>query len=252
MKNISVIIITKNEEHNIRECLESVLWANEIIVVDSGSTDSTLDIAKEYGVKIIKKEWGGFAQQKSAALNAATNKWVLSIDADERVTFGLRDEIINLNENEFSGYYIKRENYFYKKKITTCGWDKDKQIRLFVKKKTSVTNKMVHEGFIVDGKVGILNNYILHYTFRNISSTIEKINHYSTLSAIEYKDKNIEVTIVKIISHTISAFLRYFFSLKGYKDGMHGFLISIFNSLTTLLHYSKLWEIKYNNKTNQL
>jgi glycosyltransferase involved in cell wall biosynthesis len=249
MEKISVIIITKDEEESISDCLKSVDWADEIILVDSGSRDKTTELAKKFTSKIFVKKWEGFSAQKNYALSLAENEWVLNIDADERVSDNLKNEILSLDFASADGFYIPRENYFINKKITTCGWNEDDQLRLFKKSKTKLTDRLVHEGFVVSGKVNYLKSPLIHYTFKNISSALSKINYYSTLRALEiYKEKK-EVNVLTIISHSFSAFFRYFISLKGFKDSMYGFIISMFNSFTTLLVYSKIWEFQKNSRT---
>ena len=244
MIKISVTIITKNEEEAIEDCLRSVEWTDEIIIVDSGSEDKTLDVARKFTDKIFTKEWEGFAAQKSYAMSLAENEWVLSLDADERVSEKLKDEIEQLDFSSADGFKIPRENYFLKKRITTCGWNKDYQLRLFRKSKTRLTERLVHEGFEVDGKVISLKNHIIHYTFTSIEKTISKINHYSSLQAIEkYKSKK-AVSGSGIILHGMSAFFRSFISLKGYSDGVHGLMVSIIDSMTTFLTYMKIWELQ--------
>ncbi|MFZ0455836.1 MAG: glycosyltransferase family 2 protein [Ignavibacteriaceae bacterium] len=241
MEKISVIIITKNEEGNIEDCLKSIEWADEIIIVDSKSKDRTIEIAKNFTSKIFVKEWEGFARQKRYALSLTSNEMVLNLDADERVSEKLHSEIQDLEFNS-DGYFIPRENYFLNKKITTCGWEKDFQLRLFRKSKAEVTEKLIHEGFAVNGRTGYLKNPLIHYTFMSIEKSFSKINNYSSLQALEVYMNKKKVTSGTIISHGISAFLRYYFSLKGYKDGIHGLMISLFNSITTLLTYMKIWE----------
>ena len=211
MEKISVIIIAKNEEENIEDCLKSVTWTDEIIVVDSESRDKTIEIAKNFTGKIFIKKWEGFANQKRYALSLASNELVLNLDADERVSGKLKDEIQKMDFSS-DGYFIPRENYFLKKKITTCGWEKDFQLRLFKKSKAKVTQKLIHEGFIVDGKIDYLKNPILHYTFTSIEKSFSKINNYSTIQALEVYRKKKKVTSSTIISHGLSAFLRYYFS----------------------------------------
>ena len=244
MEKISVIIITKDEEQLIEDCLKSVGWADEIIVVDSGSKDRTLEITKKYTDNIFFNEWKGFASQKDFALGLAKNDWVLSIDADERISSKLKEEIEKNDFLQYDGYFIQRENYFFKKHITTCGWGRDRQLRLFRKSKTKLTNRLVHEGFEVDGTIGNLKNPVIHFTFNSIEKTISKINHYSTLEALEkYKTKK-KITGGTILSHGVSSFMRSFISLRGYKDGVHGMMISIIDSMTTFLTYMKMWELQ--------
>ena len=244
-EKISAIIISGNEEENIRDCLESIKWCDEIILVDSESKDKTVEIAKEYTDKIFVKKWVGFAEQKRYSLEQASSEWVISIDADERVSSELKNEIEKLleSESQFDGYKIPRENYFLNKAIKSCGWYPDYQLRLFKKSKTKVTDRKVHEGFVVDGKVGKLDNVLIHYTHQKISETINKINHYSTLEAQEKYDKK-KVKPSQIIIHPLAAFLNHFISRRGYKDGVHGLMISLIHAMTNMLTYMKLWEMQ--------
>lgn len=244
-EKISAIIIAGNEEKNIRECLESVSWCDEIILVDSESTDRTVEIAKEFTDKIFIKKWEGFAVQKRFSLEKASNEWVISVDADERVSPQLKNEIEKILDSnaQFDGFKIPRENYFLNKKIKYCGWGNDFQLRLFKKSKAKVTDRKVHEGFIVDGNVGKLDNALIHYTHQKISETINKINHYSTLEAEEKFGKK-KVKPLQILTHPIAAFLNHFISRKGYKDGVHGLMISLIHAMTNMLTYMKLWEMQ--------
>lgn len=243
MNKISVVIITKNEAQNISDCLESVKWADEIIVVDSGSEDETISIAKRFTDKVLINEWKGFADQKSFAMNQASNEWILSIDADERVTEKLKDEILNSDLNQFDGYRIKRENYFLGKLIRGCGWGNDYQLRLFRKSKTKLTNRLVHEGFEVEGKIGQLKNSMQHFSYRNFSDAITKINHYSTLEAIEKQNRK-KVNAFTIIVTPVVAFLQHFFLRKGFIDGIYGLFVSIMHAITKLQVQLKIWELK--------
>ncbi len=242
MEKISVIVITKNEEKNIAECLESVKWADEIIIVDAESSDNTIRIAKAYTDKVYIKPWEGFVPQKRYAVSLASNEWVLSIDADERVSPELRDEIINTGLEKYDGYFIRRRNYFFGKEITTCGWDKDYQMRLFRKSKTNLTERLVHEGFEVSGSTRNMKNVLIHNTYSSLHNYLKKINTYSTLKAEEVHQTKKEVTAFTIFTHSFSAFFRYYISLKGFKDGIHGLIISFFNSVSTMLTYVKIWE----------
>ncbi|MBN2571715.1 MAG: glycosyltransferase family 2 protein [Ignavibacteriales bacterium] len=247
MKKISVIIITKNEEENIFACLESIKWADEIILVDSGSTDKTVEIAKRFTDRIYINEWRGFAKQKEYALSLTLNEWVLSIDADERVSDELKIEIENIDTEDVDGYYILRDNYFLGKKITSCGWNNDYQLRLFNKKKTKVNQRLVHEGFDVDSNTKKMKNPILHFTHTSLEKSIEKINHYTTLEAIEIKNKR-KVGSIRILLRGFSAFFRFYISKKGFKDGFAGFSISMLNAFTSIQTNMKVWELKQKEK----
>lgn len=245
---LSVIIITKNEEKNIVDCLESVKWADEIIIVDAFSSDSTIEIARKYTDKVFQKEWIGFADQKSYALKLASNEWVLSLDADERVSESLRIKLLSmlsdLSElNKFSGFKIKRDNYFLGKKINSCGWNKDFQLRFFKKSVTRLTNRLVHEGFEVSGEIGSIKEPILHLSYKSINETIEKINHYSSLEALE-KSSKLKVNFFTIIFFPALYFIQHFLFRYGFIDGMYGFLVSLFHAWTKLLVQLKIWELQ--------
>ena len=244
MDNISAVIIAKNEEANIPECLKSISWVNEIILVDAESTDKTVELTKNFTSKIFIRKWEGFAKQKEFALSKASNEWILNIDADERISPLLKDEIVNLIDRNIDGYYLRRENYFLGKHIKSCGWDDDYQLRLVRKSKTRLTDRLVHEGFSVDGKTERLTNRLIHYTFTSIEKTISKINHYSSLQAEELFRKKKNVGGLTIIFHGIAAFFRFLIALGGYKDGVYGLIISLFNSITTFLIYMKVWELQ--------
>ncbi|MBT8378121.1 MAG: glycosyltransferase family 2 protein [Ignavibacteria bacterium] len=249
MQNISVIIIAKNEAKNIAECISSVKWAEEIIVVDAESTDETIETAKKFTDKVYIKKWEGYVPQKKYALSLAKNQWVLSIDADERVTDELKTEIEHLIDNSVDGYKIQRRNFLFNKEIKSCGWGTDYQLRLFKKDKTSLTDRLVHEAFIANGKIEKLRQPILHYTFSTFADFFAKINRYTTLRAQELFEEKRKVNGWIIISRSIIAFFQFYIFKRGYKDGIHGLIISLLHSISTLLNYVKLWELNIKNKS---
>lgn len=244
-KTLSVVIITGNEEKRIRDCLESVKWADEIIVVDSESIDRTVEIAREYTDKIFVRRWEGYAPQKQFAIEQATCDWILSLDADERVSPELKLEIegILATETEYEGFYIPRRNFFLGKWIRSCGWYPNYQLRLFKKGKGCVTKRKVHEGFVVDGKVGYLKGDIIHYTHMELKSTFAKINEYSSLSAEEKAERRI-VKGIDLILHPLSAFLGHYIFRGGFKDGVHGLMVSLIHAMTNMQTYMKIWELQ--------
>ena len=244
MNKISVIVITKDEEKNISECLKSVEWADEIIVVDAESCDKTIELAKKFTDKVYIKKWEGYVPQKKYALSIASNDWVLSLDADERITPELKNELLNITSSEFSGYKIRRKNFLLNKEITSCGWGNDYQLRFFLKARTSLTDRLVHEGFTVNGKIGKLKNPMLHYTFSSFSEYFNKINYYTSLKAEELIKQKGKVGGWTIFSHTFSAFFLFFFTKRGFKDGVYGLIISLLHSVSTMLNYIKLWELQ--------
>lgn len=241
---ISAVIIAFNEEENLAECLESVKWADEIVVVDSFSTDKTVEIAKQFTDKVFQKKWEGFARQRKYSLEVARGKWILSLDADERVTPELKNSILKIleNEQETNGYKVARRNYFLGKWITGAHWYPDHQLRFFRKDKATIEEVLVHEGFEVEGKTEIIEGDIIHYSYRSLDDAYKKINHYSTLAAKQRADK--KVSALDLILHPIAAFLSDYFSRKAYKDGVHGLLVAILHSMTNLMTYTKIWEIQ--------
>jgi len=245
MEKLSVVIIAGNEEKNIRDCLESVKWADEIIVIDSESSDNTRQIANEYTPKVFVKKWEGYVQQRKYSIEKTSYDWVLSIDADERVSDLLKLEIQELlnSDDRVNGYYIPRQNYFMNKVIKSCGWYPDYQMRFFNKNYVQLTDRKVHEGFIVEGKTSYLKNHLIHFTHQNIADTIKKINEYSTLQALEKKDGK-RVKARNLVLNPLAAFLNHFISRKGFKDGIYGLMVSIIHMLTNLLTYMKIWEMQ--------
>jgi len=244
MNKITAIVITKNEEKNISDCLKSVEWADEIIVVDSESTDRTTEIAKQFTDKIFTKKWEGYVPQKRYAMSLANNDWILSIDADERITPELTKEIQQLSPNDLAGFRIRRKNYLMNKEITSCGWEKDYQLKLFRKDKADLNDRLVHEKFIVVGKVGTLKSPMHHYTFASFTDYLNKINSYTSLKAQELIKTKKRIGGWTIFSHTVSAFFAFFFVRKGFKDGVYGLIISSLHSVSTMMNYIKLWELQ--------
>jgi glycosyltransferase involved in cell wall biosynthesis len=240
---ISVIIITGNEEKNIKDCLQSVFWADEIIVVDSESVDRTVEVAKEFTNKVYIHKWEGYAKQKVFALSLAKNEWILSLDADERVTKDLADEILSTDLSLFDGYFIRRENYFLDKVIKGCGWGSDYQLRLFKKNKARVTERLVHEKFITEGKITRLKNSIVHYSYTNLEDGFNKINKYSSLETKEKHNRK-KSTSLGIILTPIIAFSQHYILRMGFRDGKHGLIVSLMHAITKLQVAMKIWEIK--------
>lgn len=242
---ISVVIITGNEENNIKDCLEGVTWADEIIVVDSESTDSTVNIAKKYTDKVFTKKWQGYSVQKTFAVSLAANEWILSLDADERVPENLAKEILETDLSIHNGYFIKRDNYFLMKLIRGCGWGNDMQLRLFKKSKTKLSDRLVHEKFIVSGSTSKLKNSFSHYSYNNLKDAFTKINEYSSLEAKEKAGKK-PVNLFTVLLSPPFYFLHHFIIRKGFLDGIYGIIISYMHMMTKLQVQLKILEIKKN------
>lgn len=247
---ISVTVITKNEEANIERCLKSVQWADEIIVVDAESTDRTAEIARSLNATVIVKPWEGFAKQKEFAVRQAAHEWVLSIDADEEVTEGLKEEILATISDPpaLNGYEMPRKSFFLGKWIRYGGWYPGYQLRLFKKSKTTMNHRPVHEGFLIEGTIGVLKADLNHYTYHSLHQYIEKMNDYSSLDVLNKLSNGRTIRWYNFILNPFSVFLRMYVSLNGWKDGMHGFMISYYSALHALSIFAKSWE--YQNALN--
>lgn len=249
MKSISALIICFNEEKNIEECIQSVLWCDEIIIIDGFSTDATVSIAEKYPVKVFLNQWKGYAEQRKFGLSKAGSNWIFSLDADERCPKELSDEIKNYfngkmtGDEDFSGFEIPRKSFFLGRWIKHCGWYPDYQLRLFKKDSVSVKERLVHEGYEVSGAKGKMKNYILHYTVNSISEFANKINHYSDLSAKE-KANSTEIKISNLFIRPFFEFKKKYIFQLGFLDGIQGLMVSFFHMITKILTYMKIWEMQ--------
>ena len=245
---LSVAIITHNEEHNIRDALETVKWADEIVVVDSFSTDRTQEICREYTDKVYSFKWSGFSEQKNKAVSMTTHPWVLVLDADERVTDSLRDEIIALLESTPSadGYYVSRKNYFGKRWIKHGGWWPDYTLRLFKRGKGAFETREVHEVIKVNGDTGYLKNPIEHYTYKDSKDYLERMQTYSMLAAKELFKKGRGATIFDVVFRPVAAVFRMLFLQIGILDGIYGIILAYLYSVYTYNKYSKLRKMDKN------
>ena len=241
MAKLSVIIITKNEAVNIRACIESVAWADEIIVVDSGSSDATVEICRELGAQVYVHDWPGFGMQKNRALGYATKDWVFSIDADERVTHELREEIQSaMQRGQAEGYEIPRLSSFCGRYMHHSGWYPDYVLRLFRRGTGKFSDDLVHERVIVNGPITKLQQLLLHESFRDLEQLLAKINHYSTASAQMLHRKNRTASLKKAVGHALWAFFRSYFLRAGFLDGREGFMLAVSTAEGTYYRYLKL------------
>ncbi len=240
MAGLSVIIITKNEALNIRECLESVKWADEIIVVDSGSTDDTVAICREFTPHVYIHDWPGFGMQKNRALNYATKNWVLSLDADERVQLELRSEIEKImRDGGEQGYEIPRLSSFCGRYMHHSGWYPDYVTRLFLRKSGQFSNDLVHERVVIDGVVGRLKHNLLHESFRDLDQLLAKMNHYSSAGAEMLGNKGRDASLTQAIFHGLWAFIRSYLFRAGFLDGREGFMLAVSTAEGTYYRYAK-------------
>lgn len=253
MISLSVVIITYNEEKNIGRCLESVKdIADEIVVVDSFSTDKTEEICKQYNTKFIKNPFEGHIEQKNFALNHIQYSHVLSIDADECLSEELKQSIAKAKENwVYDGYYFNRLTNYCGKWIKHCGWYPDRKLRLFNCKKGSWGGVNPHDKYIMDkdAKTQYLKGDLLHYSFYTIYQHIEQINKFSTIKANGFYKKGGKPPFYKLFFSPIITFIRHYFVRLGFLDGFYGLVISVNSSHSTFLKYVK-WRSYYKNKTS--
>ncbi|OIR02825.1 PGL/p-HBAD biosynthesis glycosyltransferase [mine drainage metagenome] len=239
---LSVIIITKNEAHAIADCLRSVAWADEIIIVDSGSTDNTINICEQFGAKVtVTENWPGFGQQKNRALALATHPWILSIDADECVPEALQEEIKQaIASNADASYRMPRSSSYCGQFIRHSGWSPDYVTRLFKRGYGRFSNDLVHERLLTDHPTKTFKSPLLHISYVNLEEVLDKVNRYSTDGAMMLHQRGKSASLGKAINHGIWAFFRTYFIRRGFLDGKMGFILAVSNAETTYYRYLKL------------
>jgi glycosyltransferase involved in cell wall biosynthesis len=257
---LSVVILTKNEEERIAECIKSVIdWADEVIVVDDESTDNTVKIAKELGVKVLIKKMDIEGRHRNWAYSQAKNEWILSLDADERITEELKKEVSQTitSNPEFNAFTIPRKNFVGDYWVKRGGWYPSPQIKLFRKKKFRWEEAEVHPRAYLEGKCGYLKKDLIHYSYKNWEDFLNKLNKQTTLEAIKWykvflkkpKKARYKMNLLHALWRTVDRFIRTFFIKKGYRDGFFGFMIAYMASLYQILSYAKYREILRRNKS---
>jgi len=248
MPPVSVVIITFNEESNIKAALESARWADEIVVLDSFSTDGTVAIAREYTDRVYQEPWRGFSGQKAKAVSLAEHDWVFVLDSDERFTPELATEIKGLMASgpDKDGYRCARRNHFMGREIRYGGWYPDYSVRLFDRRKGKFGERSVHEAVEVDGAVGTLKNPMLHFTYTGVSDYLARMDRYSSLAADELRKAGRTAGVSDMFLRPPITFIKMFFMKQGFRDGMHGLVIALLYAFYTFSKYAKLWEMKGN------
>ncbi len=251
---ISFCIITLNEEDNIEDLIKNIkAVADEIIIVDCGSKDKTVEIAKTLGAKVIFNGWKDYSTQKNFAISKASKDWVFVLDADEILSDELKESILSVKEKEFSdieGFLIGRKTFYLGKFINHSGWYPDIKVRLFKKEYGKFYGKYVHEGFEFGGRAKKLKGDVLHYSYKNIGDHIERIKKYSCLSAKRMKSEGKNFSFVKLLFSPPFGFIKHYFLKLGFLDGFRGFIISVLTSYYIFLKYLFLWEIERNENTS--
>lgn len=243
---LSVTVITRDESAHIAAALESVAWADEIIVVDSESTDDTVAIARRFTDHVVVRPWPGYVEQKNYAASLATGDWILSLDADERVTPELASEIKMLLSSQppSQGYQIPRVTWHLGRWIRTTDWYPDLQLRLYDRRRARWTGKYVHEGVTVEGQTGSLRGELQHYPFRDISDHLATIDRYTTLAARQMNESGRRAHMTDLLFQGPLAFLRNYIVKSGASDGAVGLIVSAMNAYYVFLKFAKLWELR--------
>jgi glycosyltransferase involved in cell wall biosynthesis len=246
MNMISVTIITKNEEKNIRRCLKSIQWADEIVVVDTFSSDRTVEICLEFTDKVFQESWLGYGPQKNLCASKATNRWVLNLDADEVISSECAVEIQKIlsGQPKFSLYRFPRKNFIANRWVRYAGWYPDLIARLYDKDRVSFSESMVHERLIPDGIGGVINRPIFHYSFDGMEDYIERQNRYSSIYAEEKKRLNSEVNWTHLYIRPVWAFIRTYFFRQGFREGFLGVFLALVVMFYTYLKYAKTRSIQ--------
>lgn len=246
MPKISAVLITKNEAQRLPEALESVRWVDDIVVVDANSTDATVDVARRYTDRVVVRDWPGFVEQKNYATTLARHDWVLSLDADERVTPELQREIRRVLDGEPAarGYRIRRRSFYLGTWIRSTDWYPDYQLRLFDRRYGRWNGRHVHESVKVEGDIGSLEADLEHYPYRDISDHLDRINSYTTLAAAQMADEGRRATAVDLMVNPAAAFFRNYLLKGGIRQGRVGLTLSLLNSYYVLMKFAKLVELE--------
>jgi glycosyltransferase involved in cell wall biosynthesis len=255
ISKVSVYILAYNEEAKIEDCINSVTWANEVVLIDSHSTDKTAEIAENLGTKVVQVDFEGFGKIRMAGIEHTTNEWILSVDADERFTTDAREEVerVITSKNPKDAYFVPRRNTFMGKKIRFCGWFPNyRQPQLFRRGKMTYEAKdLVHEDFSVSGEIGHLRKPIIQIPFLHFSEILQKMDRYSELGAAKLIDKKKKCpTKANIVIRSIWTFLRIYIFRLGILDGWAGFVIAFSNMEGTFYRYAKLKELMRKNLDN--
>ena len=249
MSTITALVITLNEAKNIQACLESVKWTNEILIIDSGSTDETCALARQYTNKIVSHKWEGYSGQKNFGHSLATSDWILSVDADERVTPELQSEIQSIladcqTETSFDAYRIPIRDWMFGKFVEHGSWPHQQHVRLY-RKGLGIWSGTIHEGVVVQGCVGQVSSPLLHYSHTTIQKFIAKLNHYTEIEAEAMLRNGKRVNLCDVFFSSGRAFLGQYVRLQGFRDGGHGLILALLMAFYYFLTRAKAWSMWY-------
>ena len=243
---VSAVVIAYNDEPNIRACLETLTWADEIIVVDSHSSDATEKISREFTDKVYQHEFKGFGRLRNEAVAHATHEWVFSLDTDERMTLELRDEVrgVLASGPRADAYFVPRRNYFLGRWIRHSGWYPDyRQPQLFHKDRMRYREEIVHEGFDLEGRAGYLKEHVLQYPFSDLDHYLAKMDRYTDLMARRMVEQGRRFRTPQLVTHPCFTFAKMYLGRAGFLDGMPGLILSGLYAYYTFIKYAKLWEM---------
>jgi glycosyltransferase involved in cell wall biosynthesis len=242
---LSVIIATKNEAHNIVACVESAAWADEVIVLDSGSSDDTVALARTAGARVIETDWPGYGPQQNRGIDTAGGEWIYSLDADERITPELAAQIRSAIEgNQFNVFDVPRRSLFVTRFMEHSGWWPDRTKRLFKKGSARFTDHEIHASLETADAVGHLSEPMIHYSFLNYHAVVEKMNRYSSGGANDLNARGKRGSLAAAIGHGMWTFFRTYILKAGFLDGRQGLILAISNAEGTYYKYLKLWELQ--------
>lgn len=249
---LSAVVITYNAEIDIANCLQSLTFADEIIVLDSFSTDRTLEIARQFTDKVSSREFTGFSNQWNAAIDLAQHEWILMVGADEVLTDGLISEIqYAVEKGACDGYRMPRLTYFLNRPIRGCGWYPDYQLRLARKSKFRIPHRLVHETMEIDGKCGTLKNDIIHFSYRSLGEYVRKMSLYARSAAEQKQLEGRKFHITDLLFTPGLTFLKMYILKQGFRDGLHGFILCALTQCSVFLRYAMLWEMTMRSKESK-
>ena len=248
---VSAIVVCFNEERNIGDCLESLRWCDEIVVVDAFSTDGTVEICRRYTDRVIQREWTGYRDQKAFAHSQATKEWVLLVDSDERVTPELKEEIrqaLTQNASYYAGYAVPRLVYYLRRWWWRGGWYPDYDIRLFKRERATWGGMDPHEKIFVDGKTRRLRYPLHHFSYRNIEDHIQRINRFTSISSRELANEQKRWRLGDALLRPAFRFFQSYVLKRGFLEGFAGFYVAVTAAVYVFLKYAKLWELELKGK----
>lgn len=253
MPGLTVTVITKNEAHNLSAALGSVAWADEIVVVDSGSSDETTSIAKRFTPRVIEREFRGYGDQKNHAASLARHDWILSLDADERATPELRERIRGIlkEDGPADGYSIPRRNIFWGAWVRRGGLYPDYQLRLFRRSAGRFVENAVHESVTVSGRVEALTEPLLHHSYRDLEDFVRRSNRYSTLSAQDWIRRGRRAGLLGLVTRPLGRFFSMYIVHRGFLDGWRGFVLAVLYAEYVFLRMAKVWETRRGRKPGE-